>query len=712
MRSDIVKKGHNRAPHRSLLRATGLKDEDFNKPFIGVANSYIDIIPGHFFLNKYAEIVKDEIRKAGGVPFEFNTIGVDDGIAMGHSGMLYSLPSRELIADCIESVMNAHALDAMICLPNCDKIVPGMLMGALRVNVPTIFVSGGPMKAGRLSDGTILDLNSAFEAVGAYESGKIDEKRLHEIECQACPSGGSCSGMFTANSMNTLCEAMGVALPGNGTIPALTPEREELLRQGARRIVEIALDSNLSEKFRFRNILNAKAVHNAFVVDMAMGGSTNTILHMLAIAKEAEVDFNLESINNIAANVAHIAKIAPALSSVHMEDINKAGGVSAVMNEISKRGNAVDYWIAGYYNNEEQAQLRISGKWQWDKYNESGNISRYGKCSEEMKKGDKVLTYAFGQQKFDGIFEIIENAEDLITLQYINELNIDINDVSLEIKKYYKESYSFFDKYGDTIQGTYFKTNKEQFNAIVGLDSMAANSSNNKGTTRKTEAILHLDALTITGETLGERIANANITDPEIIRHNDNAYSQVGGLKILFGNLCEQGAVLKVAAVAESMKEFSGKAICFNSQDEAIKGIAGGKIKAGSVVVIRYEGPKGGPGMQEMLSPTSLIMGMGLGESVALITDGRFSGATRGACIGHISPEAAEGGLIALIEDGDEIEISVSRGSLELKVDSKILESRRAKWKPIKKEITSKWLKRYSLLVSNAANGAVLKTEL
>lgn len=564
MRSDIVKKGHNRAPHRSLLRATGLKDEDFNKPFIGVANSYIDIIPGHFFLNKYAEIVKDEIRKAGGVPFEFNTIGVDDGIAMGHSGMLYSLPSRELIADCIESVMNAHALDAMICLPNCDKIVPGMLMGALRVNVPTIFVSGGPMKAGRLEDGTILDLNSAFEAVGAYESGKIDEKRLHEIECQACPSGGSCSGMFTANSMNTLCEAMGVALPGNGTIPALTPEREELLRKGARRIVEIALDSSLSEKFRFRNILNAKAVHNAFVVDMAMGGSTNTILHMLAIAKEAEVDFNLESINNIAANVAHIAKIAPALSSVHMEDINKAGGVSAVINEVSKRE----------------------------------------------------------------------------------------------------------------------------------------------------KSILHLDALTITGETLGERIANANITDPEIIRHNDNAYSQVGGLKILFGNLCEQGAVLKVAAVAESMKEFSGKAICFNSQDEAIKGIAGGKVKAGSVVVIRYEGPKGGPGMQEMLSPTSLIMGMGLGESVALITDGRFSGATRGACIGHISPEAAEGGLIALIEDGDIIEISVSRGSLELKVDSKTLEARKAKWKPIKKEITSKWLKRYSLLVSNAANGAVLKTEL
>lgn len=572
MRSDIIKQGYQRAPHRSLLRATGLKDEDFDKPFIGVANSYIDIIPGHFFLNKYAEIIKEEIRKAGGVPFEFNTIGVDDGIAMGHNGMLYSLPSRELIADCIETVMNAHSLDAMICIPNCDKIVPGMLMGALRVNVPTIFVSGGPMMAGKLSDGSVLDLNSAFEAVGAFESGKIDEKRLHEIECNACPGGGSCSGMFTANSMNTLCEAMGVALMGNGTIPALTKEREELLRKAARRIVEITLDSQKSEQFRFRNILNHKAVHNAFVVDMAMGGSTNTVLHMLAIAKEAEVEFNLQNINEIAKNVAHIAKIAPALSSVHMEDINRAGGVSAVMNEVAKRDTQT----------------------------------------------------------------------------------------------------------------------------------------------------LFLDALTITGETLGERIAGIEITDTEIIHTNENAYSQVGGLKILFGNLAEQGAVLKVAAVAESMKEFKGKAICFNSQAEAIKGIAGGKVKAGNVVVIRYEGPKGGPGMQEMLSPTSLIMGMGLGECVALITDGRFSGATRGACIGHISPEAAEGGLIALIEDGDEIEISVARGELNLLVDSKELESRKAKWQEqgvakaimANKNITSKWLKRYSLLVSNAANGAVLKTEL
>lgn len=671
MRSDVIKKGYQRAPHRSLLRATGLKDSDFNKPFIGVANSYIDIIPGHFYLNKYAEIIKDEIRKAGGVPFEFNTIGVDDGIAMGHNGMLYSLPSRELIADCIETVMNAHSLDAMICIPNCDKIVPGMLMGALRVNVPTIFVSGGPMMAGKLKDGSVLDLNSAFEAVGAYESGKIDEKRLHEIECNACPGGGSCSGMFTANSMNTLCEAMGVALPGNGTIPALTKEREELLRAAARRIVEIALDSEASERFRFRNILNHKAVHNAFVVDMAMGGSTNTVLHMLAIAKEAEVDFDLESINAIAAKVAHIAKIAPALSSVHMEDINRAGGVSAVMNEVAKRNLACTQSLNDLDGSASVTTDKVAPLPHAQKHS---NLTHNPRISESS------------------------NPESQFALDSQTHTNGN--------SKIFDEKCGLQEKH----KGSYLSGNDPKcFSPLPHLSQKAEFPS-----------ILHLDALTITGETLGERIKGAKITDTNIIHTNENAYSQVGGLKILFGNLACEGAVLKVAAVAESMKEFRGKAICFNSQAEAIKGIAGGKVKAGSVVVIRYEGPKGGPGMQEMLSPTSLIMGMGLGESVALITDGRFSGATRGACIGHVSPEAAEGGLIALIEDGDEIEISVSKGSLELLVDSKVLESRRAKWleqgvaqKIMQdKNITSKWLKRYSLLVSNAANGAVLKTEL
>lgn len=562
MRSDTIKKGFDKTPHRSLLRATGLKDEDFNKPFIGVANSHIDIIPGHFFLQEYGRIVKEAIREAGGVPFEFNTIGVDDGIAMGHDGMLYSLPSRELIADSIETVMNAHKLDGLICIPNCDKIVPGMLMGALRVNVPTIFVSGGPMKAGHKKDGTPIDLATAFEAVGQHANGNMSDEELYEIECEACPSGGSCSGMFTANSMNTLCEAMGVALPGNGTVLAMTPERIAMVKVAAKRIVEMVLDEN-SEKWNMRNILNDKAIHNAFVIDMAMGGSSNTVLHLLSIAKEAEVDFDITKINEISEKVAHIAKISPSLSTVHMDDINRAGGVNAVMKEVSRRGG-----------------------------------------------------------------------------------------------------------------------------------------------------VLHLDAMMVTGETLGERIKDAVIKDTNIIHTNENAFSPVGGLSILFGNLAEEGAVVKTAGITPNMRQFTGKAICFNSQNEAIAGIMSHKVKAGDVVVIRYEGPKGGPGMQEMLAPTALIMGMGLGESVALITDGRFSGATRGASIGHVSPEAAEGGLIGLVEDGDEISLDVDKHLLQLNVSYEVLEQRRLHFKPFKKEITSKWLKRYSLLVSNASNGAALKTEL
>ncbi len=561
MRSDIIKKGFDKAPHRSLLRATGLKNEDFDKPFIGIANSYIDIIPGHFFLHEYGEIVKKAIREAGGVPFVFNTIGVDDGIAMGHEGMLYSLPSRELIADSIETVMNAHQLDAMICIPNCDKIVPGMIMGALRVNVPTIFVSGGPMAAGHKKDGTPIDLATAFEAVGQHAEGKMTDEELYEIECEACPSGGSCSGMFTANSMNTLCEAMGIALPGNGTVLAMTPERIEMVKKAAVRVVEMAKGED--PRFKMKNILNEKAIHNAFVIDMAMGGSSNTVLHLLAIAKEADVDFNIRQINEIADKVAHITKISPSKSDVHMDDVNRAGGVNAVMCEVSKR-----------------------------------------------------------------------------------------------------------------------------------------------------TGILELDALMVTGETLAERIKGCEILDEDIIHTNENAYSKVGGLSILFGNLATEGAVVKTAGITGNMKQFKGKAVCFNSQTAALAGIMAHKVKSGDVVVIRYEGPKGGPGMQEMLAPTSLIMGMGLGESVALITDGRFSGATRGASIGHVSPEAAEGGLIALIEDGDEIELDTDAHLLQLNVDEAVIQKRRLAWKPHKNEVKSKWLKRYSLLVSNASNGAVLKTEL
>ena len=560
MRSDQVKKGHDRAPHRSLFRATGVKTEDFDKPFIGVANSHIDIIPGHFFLQEYGKIMKDEIRKNGCVPFEFNTIGVDDGIAMGHDGMLYSLPSRELIANSIETVMNAHKLDAMICMPNCDKIVPGMIMGALRVNVPTVFVSGGPMKKGYTQKDNIpIDLATVFEGVGKFENGDISEEDLTDLECNACPSGGSCSGMFTANSMNTLMEAMGIALPGNGTIPALTPEREVLIRAAAKRVCEIALD----KKYNFRNILNEKAVKNAFAIDMAMGGSSNTVLHMLAIAKEAGVDFNIADINKISKKVSHIAKISPSLTTVHMEDINRAGGVGAVMKEIAKRDNGSMY----------------------------------------------------------------------------------------------------------------------------------------------------LDNLTVTGQTIAERIKNAEIKDTNIIHTLDNPYSKVGGLAILFGNLAEAGCVIKTAGITGERK-FTGKAVCFDSQQEAIAGIVSNKVKAGDVVVIRYEGPRGGPGMQEMLAPTSLIMGKGLGDSVALITDGRFSGATRGLSIGHVSPEAAEGGMIGLLKDGDIINIDVDTYEINVELSADEIEKRKSEFKPKVTDVTGSWLKQYRLLVTNASSGAVLKTEL
>jgi dihydroxy-acid dehydratase len=473
--------------------------------------------------------------------------------------MRYSLPSRELIADSIETMMNAHMLDALVCIPNCDKIVPGMVMGALRVDVPTVFVSGGPMKAGHLSDGTAIDLNTAFEAVGKRARGQMTDAELYEIECKACPSGGSCSGMFTANSMNVLCEAMGIALPGNGTIVALTPEREALVRRAARRAVEIAGD----ERFRIRRIVNADSIHNAMVVDMAMGGSSNTVLHMLAIAREAGVEFDLRSIEAVAKKVAHIAKIAPSLSTVHIEDIHRAGGVPAVLKEAARRGG-----------------------------------------------------------------------------------------------------------------------------------------------------IVREDALTVTGETVGGRMQGAEIKDREIIRPLENAYSAVGGLSVLFGNLAPDGAVVKTAGIQPSMRRFTGKAICFDSQDDAAAGIMEGRVKEGHFVVIRYEGPKGGPGMQEMLTPTSLIMGMGLGEKVALVTDGRFSGATRGACVGHVSPEAAEGGPIGLVQDGDAITIDVEARTLTVDVPDAELARRRETFRPRKKEVASSWLRRYAHLVTNAANGAVMRTDL
>ena len=553
LRSDIIKKGIERAPHRSLLRATGVKDEDFDKPFIAIANSYIDIIPGHVHLDKFGEIVKEAVREAGGVPFIFNTIGVDDGIAMGHFGMKYSLPSREIIADSVETVVQAHQFDALVCIPNCDKIVPGMLMAAMRCNIPTIFISGGPMYAGQLDDGQTVDLISVFEAVGAVSAGTMDEARLLEIEQVACPTCGSCSGMFTANSMNCLCEALGIALPTNGTAMALSPEREALARTAARQIMYL-----LEQEILPLDIVTPESLDNALALDVAMGGSTNTVLHTLAIAQEAGIDYPLSRIDEISRRTPNISKVSPS-SDYHVEDVHKAGGISAILYELSQKPGA-----------------------------------------------------------------------------------------------------------------------------------------------------LNLNQITVTGQTLGENIAGQATQDDDCIRTLDNAYSEEGGLAILFGNLAPDGAVVKSAGVKPEMMSHTGPARIYESQDEAMAGILAGEVQSGDVVVIRYEGPKGGPGMQEMLSPTSLIMGQGLGNSVALITDGRFSGGTRGACVGHVSPEAASGGPIALIEPGDKISVDITNRNLELHVDEVELARRRANWQPIIRENLPRYLSKYATMVTSGSQGAVL----
>lgn len=554
-RSNMIKEGIDRAPHRSLLRAAGVKEEDFGKPFIAVVNSYIDIVPGHVHLQEFGKIVKDAIREAGGVPFEMNTIGVDDGIAMGHIGMRYSLPSREIIADSIETVVSAHWFDGMVCIPNCDKITPGMMMAALRVNIPAIFVSGGPMKAGVDKDGNPLNLNSVFEGVGAYQAGKIDEAKLQEIEQFACPTCGSCSGMFTANSMNCLAEGLGLALPGNGTILAVAPERKEFVKRSATQLMEL-----IEKDIKPRDIVTIDAIDNAFALDMAMGGSTNTVLHTLALAHEAEIEYSLERINDIASRVPHLAKIAPA-SDYHIEDVHNAGGVSAIINEVLKKPGAIN-----------------------------------GDC------------------------------------------------------------------------------------------------------------------LTVSGKTLRENVAGAEILDKNVIRPLDNPHSEQGGLAVLFGNLAPDGSVIKVGAVDPAVGGYHrGPAICFDSQEEALSGIITGKVKEGDVVVIRYEGPKGGPGMPEMLAPTSQIVGRGLGAKVGLITDGRFSGASRGISIGHISPEAAEGGPIAFVENGDIIELDLNNRTIQLEISDEEFEKRRANWKGFEPKVKKGYLARYSKLVTSANTGGVMK---
>ena len=554
MRSHTVKAGPARSPHRALLKACGVTDADMAKPFIGIANSYTDIVPGHVHLKKFAEVVKAAVRKAGGMPFEFNTIAVDDGIAMGHLGMRYSLPSRELIADAVETMVQAHCFDAMICISNCDKITPGMLLAAVRVNIPTIFITGGPMKAGQLPEGGSADLITVFEAVGKLQTGEISAERLKLLEDIACPTCGCCSGMFTANSMNCLLEAIGMALPGNGTILAVDPRRKKLARAAARQIMKL-VEKNICP----RDIVTAESLDNAFALDMAMGGSTNTVLHTFALAREAGVDYPLERLNEVSARIPCICKVSPSKPDVHMEDVDRAGGISAILKELSRKPGA-----------------------------------------------------------------------------------------------------------------------------------------------------LHLDTMTVTGKKLGKNIARAGIMDEKIIHRIETPFTADGGLAVLFGNLAPEGAVIKAAGVDPECFVFEGQAIVFDSQDECLDALHKREVKPGHVVVIRYEGPKGGPGMPEMLSPTSMIRGQGLGKKVALITDGRFSGGTAGLCLGHISPEAAEGGPIALVANGDTILIDIPRRTITLKVDDATLAQRRAAWKKPAPKISTGWLGRYCRLVTSASKGAVL----
>jgi dihydroxy-acid dehydratase len=553
MRSDQIKKGYEKAPHRSLLKATGLKDEDFSKPFIAIVNSYTDIVPGHVHLQDFGRKIKQAVRLLGAVPFEFNTIGVDDGIAMGHAGMKFSLPSREIIADSVETMIQAHQFDGMICIPNCDKIVPGMIMAALRVNIPTIFVSGGPMAAGKTPEGETVDLISVFEGVGAYKAGKIDQNRLKILEDYACPSCGSCSGLFTANSMNCLLEVLGLALPYNGSALALSAEREALAQHAAEQIL-VLVEKGIVP----RDLVNAEVIDDAFALDMAMGGSTNTVLHTLAFAHEAGVSYPLERINAVADRVPYLSKISPS-GPWHMQDLHRAGGVPAILNEISRSGNT-----------------------------------------------------------------------------------------------------------------------------------------------------LHLDRMTVAGVSLGQSIAGMTVRDHEVIRPLENPHSPVGGVAVLFGNLAPEGAVIKTGGVAAAIRRFTGPVRVFESHEQAMAGILDLQVQPGDVVVIRYEGPRGGPGMQEMLAPTSAIAGMGLGEKVALITDGRFSGGTRGLCIGHVSPEAAYGGPIAALQEGDLVEIDLEERSLNVRLSDEVIQGRLAALPPFEPRTESPWLRRYARMVTSASKGAVL----
>jgi dihydroxy-acid dehydratase len=619
MRSDTIKRGDHRAAHRSLLRATGVGEADWNKPFIAICNSHVDIIPGHVHLQEVGNYVKECVRAAGGVPFLFNTIGVDDGIAMGHSGMKYSLPSREIIADSVETMVEAHRFDGMICIPNCDKIVPGMFMGAMRVNIPTVFVSGGPMEAGKTAGGKTVDLIDAFVGGVQRLRGAMSAEELDEIEKAACPTCGSCSGMFTANSMNCLAEALGMALPGNGTILATSASRRSLYERAATRVVWMATAfARLGPGHGIlpREIGTLAAFDNAMILDMAMGGSTNTVLHVLAIAFEAGVPYTLDRINALSRRTPNICKVSPA-SKYHIEDVARAGGIHTILGEIAR----------GCPGLLDCSCMTVSGK-------------TLGENIEEFDVRSPTAS------------------QDALELTGVRP---------------------------------------------GGVRTTKAWSVSGSGSNQSAHGVAVL------GDVPGSEFGSCDDHVRDIIRTVENAYSAEGGLAILYGNLAPSGAVVKTAGVEQQMLRHAGPAVVFESEEDAYNAIVFGKVKAGDVVVIRYEGPRGGPGMQEMLAPTTAIKGAGLGDKCALVTDGRFSGGTAGASIGHVSPEAAVGGPIALVRDGDIVEIDIPRGSLAIRVSEAELTERRRTWNRPSPKYTRGYLGKYSALATSADTGAILK---
>ncbi|NLF30296.1 MAG: dihydroxy-acid dehydratase [Planctomycetes bacterium] len=621
-RSDMVKSGLERTPHRSLLRATGLTNADMRRPFVAICNSYTDVIPGHAHLKAVGEYLAEAVRRAGGVPFVFNTIGICDGIAMGHVGMKYSLPSREIIADSVETMVNAHRFDAMICVPNCDKIVPGMHMGAIRANIPTVFVSGGPMEAGVLACGAKADLIDTFYAVAKRTAGTLTDRQLADYEQNACPTCGSCSGMFTANSMNCLGEALGLALPGSGTALATSPVRKRLYEQAARRAVTMArqwakADCSAEYPFLPGNLYTVAAFRNAMALDMAMGGSTNTVLHILAIAHEAGVKFTLKQIDALSRKVPNICRVAPSSTPegriYHIQDIHRAGGIHTILGQLLRdKPGLLDTDV-----------MTVTGK------TLGQNIRAYslrnGRASAELRELIDVGCTPTGRS-------VAQVAADLAS-------------------------------------GPQVKAPKRE----------------------KTSADDGFDAA-------------------DVIRTAETAFTQRGGLVVLYGNIAAKGSVVKLAGVDPAMYTHSGPARIYESQEAACEGILAGQVKPGDVVVIRNEGPKGGPGMQEMLAPTSYIKGAGLGDKCALITDGRFSGGTAGACIGHVSPEAAAGGEIGLLANGDIIEIDIFKQTLNARVTQAEFARRRKAARPRKPRFTTGWLARYAAMATSADTGGVLET--